>query len=963
MNSSVSGNQERRCYFYFQTKLKHSLTLLLLFSLFSFASAQETPPLVNFTTSTYNAHQQNWDIDQSKGNTIYAANSDGLLQYDGASWKLYPLPDHQIVRTTLCDEVDQPVPTGKAGLAGIKKVTRIYVGGYSEFGYWQQTDTGSLVYHSLSQAAGFSSLKTEEIWHILKTPRYVYFQSFSRIYRYDGKRLSEVKSPGNFMFMRYVNERLMVQVIGKGLFELKGNRWTAVPGTQALAGTVVSSILPMRGGRILITTTKHGLFIYDQQVLSAWNIPISADLKKNIINKAIVIGQDSSYALGTIQKGIYIISNTGVLKYQFSKENGLQNNTILSLAIDSRNHLWAGMDQGIDLVSISSPVISYQTNDNPLGSTYSAALWNGQLYVGSNNGLFVKKWKSAEPFRSVPGLGGQTWYLRVIDDQLICGHNDATYRIEKDRFHKISNVTGGWTILPVKNGRDTLLLQGSYAGLHVYKKDKNRLWKYAYPVKGIPPLPIRHIVQDRDGSYWLANAYKGLYRAKFTDALDSTLTWKEFHAPSEIPSEFSVELYKKNGIVQIRSGGKYFQPNQAKKLLAVNTHESNPEELFKVREGIHGEWFKVFSNRVEFHAGNGDKKDLELTLVRNSETIITLSDSYYFFCLENGYALFDRLNYTNQVQQRSAPEVRRVSNLRNPDEVFRIASGTILPSETRSVRIAYSLPVFGQNVQFKYRLKGLSDQWSEWTDQNTVDFTNLESGRYDFEIRSNLNDTTGIYTFTVTPYWRETFLAKLLFWTTLIIILLALLIYQERRLEKHRQKLILEQEDKLRQQRLSSERKIMEIQNEKLQSEIKSKSQQISNVAINVVRKNEILEEIRDELKQVKLDMGLQFPNIHYQKLLNSIERNVAGKEDWQLFEDNFEEIHEQFFKRLRTICPAISPSELRLAACLRMNLSTKEMAPALGISVRGVEIKRYRLRKKLGLDLDSNLSQYMMDI
>ena len=180
---------------------------------------------------------------------------------------------------------------------------------------------------------------------------------------------------------------------------------------------------------------------------------------------------------------------------------------------------------------------------------------------------------------------------------------------------------------------------------------------------------------------------------------------------------------------------------------------------------------------------------------------------------------------------------------------------------------------------------------------------------------------------------------------------------------RHRRKLLEEQEEKLRQERLSSERKIMEIQNEKLQSEIKSKSQQISNVAINVVRKNEILEEIRDELKQVKHEMGQQLPNIHYQKLMNSIERNVAGKEDWILFEENFNEVHEEFFKKLRIICPAISPSELRLAACLRMNLSTKEMAPALGISIRGVEIKRYRLRKKLGLGLDSNLVQYMMDV
>jgi DNA-binding CsgD family transcriptional regulator/heme exporter protein D len=958
------GKPGSGCNYCFQSKLKCSVAILLFFAFFSNTIAQETPPLVNFTPQVYKAHQQNWAIDQSADNIIYAANSDGLLEYDGSSWKLYPLPDHQIVRSVLCDKVIIPDPKkGKALTQNKTATNRIYVGGYSEFGYWQESATGQLVYHSLSKKAGFATLKTEEIWHIQKTPDYIYFQSFSRIYRFDGKNLTEIKVPGNFMFMRYVHNRLLVQMIGKGLYELNNRTWTPVPGTDALASSIVSSIMPMGTDKILITTTKNGLFIYENGQLRPWNMAIATDLKHNIINKAILLSQDSSYAIGTIQKGVYIISKEGVLKYHFNKENGLQNNTVLALAVDRRNHLWTGMDKGIDLISISSPVISYQTNDNPLGSTYAAAVWRGDLYVGSNNGVFVKKWKSAEPFRSIPGLGGQTWSLNVINDQLLCGHNDATYRIEKNGFHKISSVTGGWILLPVKSGNDTLLLQSAYTGLHVYKKDKNKLWSYAYPVKSVPPLPIRQLVQDSDGSFWLAHAYKGLYRTNLTPSLDSAIYWKEYQSPQEIPSEFSIELNKKRNKILVRSGSVYLEPDSAKKLQIITTFQSTPDEPFKIREGIREEWFKVFMNRVEFYSGSGDKKNFDLTLVRNGETILTLSESYYFFCLDNGYALYNRLGQTRQLPDNSLPSVRRVSNLRNLSETFAIKSGVTLPEDVRSIRIAYSLPVFGQNIQFKYRLKGLTEQWSEWTDQNTVEFTNLDAGSYVFEIRSNLSNDIASYQFSVTPYWRETFWAKLLFWVAVTVILLALLFYQEKRLERHRRKLLEEQEEKLRQQKLSSERKIMEIQNEKLQSEIKNKSQQISNVAINVVRKNEILEEIRDELKQVKLDMGQQLPNIHYQKLLNSIERNVAGKEDWQLFEDNFEEIHEQFFKRLRTICPAISPSELRLAACLRMNLSTKEMAPALGISIRGVEIKRYRLRKKLDLGLDSNLVQYMMDI
>jgi DNA-binding CsgD family transcriptional regulator len=947
----------------FKYKAGCATAILFWATIFLPSLAQETPPLINYPATLYKAHNQNWDICQSVDELIYSANSDGLLEHDGASWKLYPLPDGQIVRTVLYDEQSTEPVGGKVLNRTTAPEQRIYVGGFSEFGYWKKEADGQLRYYSLSKKANFASLKTEEIWHILKTPQYIYFQSFSNIYRYDGKNLKEVKSPGNIMFMHYVRNRVLVQSIGRGLYELKGEKFEPLSGTEGLSGMIVSSILPFSNGRVLISTTKHGLFTWQNGTLSPWNIAISGELKRNIVNRAIVMTRDSSLVFGTIQNGVYVVSKNGTLRYQFNKETGLQNNTVLALEEDAQQQLWIGLDQGIDMIKMSSPIIAYQTSDNPLGSTYAAAIWHGKLYVGSNKGVFVKKWLSPEPFRPVWGLEGQTWALKVIDDQLLCGHNDATYRISESGVTKISNINGGWVFMPMRNGSDTLLLQGAYVGLHVYQKDAKGIWTYAYPVKKLPPIPIRQIARDNSGTFWLGHAYKGLFQAKLTPALDSALSWKEFKAPQELPSEFSIEVVQwLNGQVRVRSGNRFFQPATSGKLV-VSSDFSKEEEDYKVRTGLHGDWFKVFMNRVAFYQPGKKTRNLPLTLVRNSETVVPLSEDYYFFCLDNGYALYNRKSPDEPNEAAGPPVVRKVANLRNLNETFAISGGPSLPAEVRSLRIAFALPVYGQNVQYKYRLKGLTDQWSEWTDQSFVEFTNLESTDYIFEIRSSLNDTIGTYHFGVKPYWRETLLAKILFAVLVALALAALILYQEKRLARHRRKLIEEQEEKLRQQRLSSERKIMQIQNEKLQSEIQSKSQQLSNVAINVVKKNEILEEIRDELKQVKAEMGQQLPNIHYQKLLHSIERNVAGKDDWVLFEQNFDEVHEQFFKRLRQIYPTISPSELRLAACLRMNLSTKEMAPVLGISVRGVEIKRYRLRKKLGLDNDANLAQFMMDI
>ncbi|CAG4990121.1 hypothetical protein DYBT9275_00456 [Dyadobacter sp. CECT 9275] len=935
--------------------------LLIFFIFFQQSFAQEIPPLTNYPLSIYKAHNQNWAVDQSKDHLIYTANSDGLLEFDGASWKLYPLPDGQIVRTVLCDDT----PFHHSGKTGINSSgQRIYTGGYGEFGYWKKNSSGPLKYISLSKNAGFQSLKTEEIWHILKTPAYIYFQSFSRIYRYDGRNIVEIRTSDNlnFMFMRYVNGRLLIQLIGKGLYELKDRQFYPVAGTEVLSATTVTGILPFPQNKILISTTKNGLFLLDSNKITPWNIPLSDELKRNIINKAAVLHKNDSYAFGTIQKGIYVIDPSGRLKYHISKENGLQNNTVLALSQDRMGNLWAALDQGIDMISLTSPLLSYQTAGNPLGSTYAAALWKGQLYVGSNNGVFTKRWLSSEPFRPVPGLEGQTWNLSTVNGELLCGHNDGTYRIEKNGIHQISAINGGWFFLPFVKQKDTLLIQGSYNGLHIYKKDRQGHWSYSYPVTGIAPIPIRQIASDTNGGFWLGHAYKGLFYTRLNANLDSAVVWKEYLPPRDIPSVFSVQVNSWKKAVLIRSASTFFEPDQHGKLVPSKTFMTE-NEPYKVRAGLGFDWFKIYANRVEIHDRNHIKNTLDISLIKNSETIIPIAGDYYFFCLDDGYALYNRKMDKKNDAPKISPVVRKITNLQNSAEDFIIQNGMELPPRVRAVRISFALPVYGRNIQFQYRLTELSAHWSDWTDQSFVDYTNLQSGQYTFELRSSVNPSVTTYRFGIIPYWYETSYARVAFLMAGGLLLLSLLIYQEKRLKRNKEKLLAEQEEKLRQQQLSSERKIMEIQNDNLQKEIKNKSQQLSNIAINVVKKNEILEEIRDELKQVKEEMGHQLPNIHYQKLLHSIERNVAGKDDWVLFEDNFNEVHEEFFKRLRAISPTISPSELRLAACLRMNLSTKEMSPALGISIRGVEIKRYRLRKKLGLPVDVNLVQYMMDI
>jgi FixJ family two-component response regulator len=97
--------------------------------------------------------------------------------------------------------------------------------------------------------------------------------------------------------------------------------------------------------------------------------------------------------------------------------------------------------------------------------------------------------------------------------------------------------------------------------------------------------------------------------------------------------------------------------------------------------------------------------------------------------------------------------------------------------------------------------------------------------------------------------------------------------------------------------------------------------------------------------------------------IINRIDKEFDDKKQNKLFETYFDEVHEDFFKRLTEKFPTLTPREQKLCAYIKMNIATKEIATLQNISTRGVEISRYRLRKKLGIDRDANLGTYISGI
>ena len=165
-------------------------------------------------------------------------------------------------------------------------------------------------------------------------------------------------------------------------------------------------------------------------------------------------------------------------------------------------------------------------------------------------------------------------------------------------------------------------------------------------------------------------------------------------------------------------------------------------------------------------------------------------------------------------------------------------------------------------------------------------------------------------------------------------------------MERNRKKIEIKQ--------LESQQEIITLQNQKLESDMASKNRELAASTMNLIKKNEFLNELKKRLTSAKNEDDIQ-------KVISVINKNIAEKDNWKLFKEAFDNADKDFLQSVKEAHPNLTSNDLKLCAYLRLNLSSKEIAPLLNISVRSVEIKRYRLRKKMNLDHDQGLVEYIL--
>ncbi len=348
---------------------------------------------------------------------------------------------------------------------------RIYSGSYMDFGYWEKTNRGGLTYYSLVDQLGLDVLEDEQFWNIIVFGGLIVFQSLDRLLFVDlATNKVDYIHPENTLLKSFkLENQLYFQEQQKGLYYVEKGRPILLSDHPILKTQRVVQFFK-RDQRFLVLTRESGFFWIDDNQFTPWKIPVKNLLQGTTLYTAIE-RQNGGFALGTIAKGLILLNEEGALENNIQQINGLSNNTVLSLKEDTEENIWLGLDNGINVVNSNSPFREYQDTFGKLGTVYTSAQHQGRLYLGTNQGLFVKSNENTQVFNLIQNTEGQVWNLSVIDDQLFCGHDKGTFLIEYEQAKKISSVEGSW-LFRQHPSKKNLIVQGNYNGLHVLEKKK-----------------------------------------------------------------------------------------------------------------------------------------------------------------------------------------------------------------------------------------------------------------------------------------------------------------------------------------------------------------------------------------------------------------------------------------------------------------------------------------------------------
>jgi DNA-binding CsgD family transcriptional regulator len=594
-----------------------------------------------------------------------------------------------------------------------------------------------------------------------------------------------------------------------------------------------------------------------------------------------------------------------------------------------------------------------------------------KLYIGTNQGLFYKKYNSADSFQLVNGTKGQVWSVFEHDGTLFCGHDSGTFVINNDAAKAIYSSSGTWKFEAIP-GKNELLLQGNYSGISVLEKKDNQ-WGFRNKISGFN-YSSKYFEITKSNDIYLSHEYKGVFTFKVDQSFTKSSNFKAFKTPTKGKNasliQFNNQIYyaNKEGFYILNQKTKTFSKDKALSNVfekdeytsgKLIVDRSNKMWLFS-KNYINYFTVSKLSNQLKIHSipissslSNSMLGYENNTQISNSTYLIGTTDGYY------------TININDLSFRNNKVSISGITNNKLDEPVVNYSIKDIgnFNHDENNLNFNYTVPEYNKYIYTEYQfiLEGFQEKWSPWSSKTGTFYKNLPSGDYVFKVRAKIANSTpeniATYNFTISKPWYATTLAVIIYF----ILGIASAVYIHRQYKnyyRHKEDKLIEENNLLLEiAALENEQQIMKLKNEQLASDMNTKNRELAVSTMSLIKKDELLALIKNDLKQSYADDATK----NIKSVISNITKNITQEDSWTVFKDAFDNADTDFLKKVKQAHSSLTPNDLRLCAYLRLNLSSKEIAPLLNISVRSVEIKRYRLRKKMDLPHEQGLVEYIL--
>ncbi len=833
------------------------LIVLCVFQSFSQIKNIGIPYILNYSKDIYKGEKQNFAITQDKRGIMFFANQGGIIEYDGANWRMIYTPNKSTVRSFATDSLG-----------------RIYVGAIGDFGYLKVNKKGEMQYVSLLPKLPHAFRgNVKDILYIGITDKEgICFRSESYLYILKNNKdsihvISVDKISTDASFLRSFNYEGKFYVHTKyvGLQVLKDGDLQTIPGSEQIEKKMIRIMLPYQKNKALVITFFDGCYVFDGKTFTKIKTPIDKLIDREIY-EAIPL-KNGYYAFGTFTSGLFITDKDLNPIQIINTSRYLQDNQVEKLFQDNFDNLWVALNNGLSYILISSPFTRFNEQYGLTGSTLTSLFLKDKLYIGNSYGVYYRDWTKSDyelgnqmnfvEIKNHKGLQ-KSFLLDTVGSSIYCANNIGLSKIENNAFSYIFENKTARTFLRLEKNPNYMIAGGDNLKSFVYKDKK---WTFAKLVDNFD-MYCRYMAEDEEGYLWVSHNQKGLFKLRLNNFADSVVNIEAFDSISGLkglPSDKENYLFKINNKITITTvNGIYVydnKTNQFKEWEELNGQLTDYKKTnFVIQDKQGNIWIK--------QEGIDKKKEIiyELGVFIKQKDGSYLFNKKPFYPFRNEIYSFNQIDKDNYIigaekgfvhYDRSIPKdytksyhsfIRRVELNYNDSVIF---GGThtdtsglamIKQDDSEILKIDYKYHslkfYFGaafyeypEKTKYKYFLENSDIAWSDWRSDAWKEYSNLGDGKYILHIKAKniyeLESEEATYEFIIKPPWYRTPLAIAFYLLAVVFVIWGIVRLSIRRLR---------------------------LANERLEQIVKERTATITQKNSELSKKNEEIEAQRDML-------------------------------------------------------------------------------------------------------------------